>query len=126
MLTMRMIFHKRLAVVVLVLLMGGKALGQFQSGLSSLLTTVDTCSETLPSRPDTTKYYYGGEDTVNIRNILRLKINELATSGSGSALQYFSSGFTATATISLRMWAHVEQIANPPTDTETVTLTVNY
>jgi RHS repeat-associated protein len=126
MLTMRMIFHKRLAVVILGLLMGCGAFGQFQSGLPSVLTTVDTCSETLPSRPDTTKYFYGGEDTVNIRNILRLKINELATSGSGSAMQYFASGFTATATISLRMWAHIQQIANPPTDTETVTLTVNY
>src|SRR5580692_2848838 len=108
---MRMIFHKRVAAVILGLLGCLGAFGQFQSGLPSILTTVDTCSTTLPSRPDTTKYYYGGEDTVNIRNILRLKINELATNGSGPAMEYFASGFTATATISLRMWTHIQQIA---------------
>jgi YD repeat-containing protein len=115
---------KRLWCLAVLLLLGSRMLAQFQSGLTSIETGVISCS-TFPSAADTVGDTSQGETSVYIRNILRFKINELAP-GSGSSMQYFASGFTARATISLRMWSDIRNLSNPPTDTETVTLTVNY
>jgi RHS repeat-associated protein len=123
---MRIIVHKWLLVVLVSLLAGSRSMAQFQSGLTSIETGVISCGLGMPSAADTVADTSQGETSAYIKNILRLKINELATTSGGSALQYFASGFTAKATISLRMWASISLIGSAPTDTETVTLTVNY
>ena len=117
---------KRLLLLLLCLLASGRLLAQFQSGLTSIETGVIPCNQTMPSVADTVADTSQGETSVYIKNILRFKINELATTSGGSSLQYFASGFTAKAYITVNLWSLASNIGSTATLTENETLTVNY
>ncbi|HEY4062666.1 MAG TPA: DUF6443 domain-containing protein, partial [Puia sp.] len=120
------LLRKPLFAVFFIMLLSGRAMAQFEEGLSSVqLGSIDCSNTTLPNM---VFYTSQGEASRTIKNILRFKINELATTGSGSTppLQYYKSGFTATATITVDLWASAAARTGSPDQTLTKTLTVNY
>ena len=116
-----------MGVTLSILLVAGRVQAQFEEGFSSVQLGSVSCSQTLPSTASVVTYTSQGEATQKITNVLRLKLNELATtSGSGSPLQYYPSAFTATANITVNLWAGTSGYSGSPTTTETETLTINY
>lgn len=120
-----MSMHKCLVSLLLGLLAGGQLRAQFQSGLTSSQTGVINCNTTFPSAANLISDTPQGEPEY-IKNILRFKINEMATVSGSSSLLYFASGFTATATIKVDLWTNAADTASSPTDSVTKVLTVNY
>ena len=123
---MQKLFWWKVFGILAVVLTGLAAQAQFEEGIPDppQIGTVICNSIATPAL-----VYYTSQDesTRTIRNIIRFKFNELAsTSGSGSPMKYTPSSFTATASIFLERWAITANFSNPTTDTETVSLTVNY
>ncbi len=118
-----------LCAAVSVLLLGGRATAQFEAGFPTPQIGVINCG-VMPYQPSVLTYTaQTGENAPFIRNILRFKLNELATtSGSGTPLQYFPSAFTATATMSVQVWNYNVNgnYTGAATATLPETLTINY
>ena len=119
--------RKLLELLSVSLLIGGRCAAQFEEGISNVECGVIACSGTIPSSPNVVTWTSQGETYPTIRNIVRLKINELAATGTtGSPMEYFPTPFTATATVFVELWSYNATLSSPATDTETVVLTVNY
>lgn len=83
--------RKLLELLSVSLLIGGRCAAQFEEGISNVECGVIACSGTIPSSPNVVTWTSQGETYPTIRNIVRLKINELAATGTtGSPMGIFS------------------------------------
>lgn len=126
---MRNAFAKKLmAVLPGMLFVTFSVRAQFEQGMSSTQLGSVSCNQTMPAPPSVVTYATQGEYATKIKNVVRLKFNELATTtGSpGGPLQYFASGFTATASIKIEGWTNAPTGSQTADWSEVTSLTVNY
>ena len=101
-------------VSCLVLPLSGGLKAQFEEGRASQQLNSISCTQALPSVPNTVTYTSLGEPIRKIRNLVRFKINELATTGgAGTPFQYFKSGFTAVANLKVELWNSASHKSSP-------------
>jgi RHS repeat-associated protein len=111
----------------LLVLAPGRLRAQFEEGQASQQTNTISCNQALPSVPNALTYSSLGEANKTIRNIVRLKINEVALStATGTPLLYYNSGFTANVTLKIELWLIAPAPGVNPDLLQTPVLTVNY
>ena len=117
---MQNIFLKRVCCICWLLAVMGPLRAQFEEGQASSQLNSMSCTQALPSVPNSVTYAAQGAVLRKIRNIVRLKINEQALNGAaGSPFLFFKSGFTATATLKVELWSLAANGGNAPDQTQT-------
>lgn len=116
-----------LIIFILGMMATGVARAQFEEGHASQQLNSISCTQPMPSVPNTVPYTKLTETSRKIRNLVRFKFNELATTGgAGTPFVYFKSPFMAVATLKVELWNSASTGGGSPDQTQTQTLTVNY